>query len=414
MATEQEKAEKDNIKRPKAGPKGKGKAKSGKAAKPKASKDSSKAEQQDQEKNPNAESNASTIHESPSGKGAEAAEVVKPKKSAKSRRKPAAKPSKAREEQANKSAEENKETALPTAVVQGKEEVAEEVAKPIEAARPKKKSRGRKKGGRKSSAEQKGIAEQENAPAPAAATTTTQETEAPKEAVAEETAPAAEAQKPKKKGKSRKKKPKKVEATLPPEPPEEAPIIVQENKVVIASKNPAKVKAVEMAYGRMFPGVIFNFESILVPSGVSEQPMTDDETFAGALYRAQRARQEVLDGGYWVGIEGGLEEIGDELHAFAWIVLFGANGLMGKSRTSTFVIPEAVAELVRDGKELGEADDIVFGQENSKQGIGAVGLLTHGVMDRPQYYAEAVVMSLIPFKNPELYPPEILEKEVIV
>lgn len=408
MAKEQEKAEKDNIKRPKAGPKGK--AKSGKAAKPKAS----KSEQQDQPENPKAESNATANSEAPVGKEAETNEVVKPKKSAKPRRKPAAKPSKVKEEQENKPSEEEKDTTLPAADVQGKEEMAEEITKPTDTARPKKKSRGRKKGGRKSSAEQKTIAEQENAPAPAAATPITQETEAPKEAATEEPAPAAEAIKPKKKGKSRKKKPKKTEATLPPEPPEEAPIIVQENKVVIASKNPAKVKAVEIAYGRMFPGVEFNFESILVPSGVSEQPMTDDETFAGALYRAQMGRKEVLDGGYWVGIEGGLEEIGDELHAFAWVVLFGANGIMGKSRTSTFVLPEAVSELIRDGKELGEADDIIFGQENSKQGIGAVGILTHGVMDRPQYYAEAVVMSLIPFKNSELYPADILEKEVIV
>ena len=53
--------------------------------------------------------------------------------------------------------------------------------------------------------------------------------------------------------------------------------------------------------------------------------------------------------------------------------------------------------------ELGEADDIVFGQSNSKQKSGAVGLLTGDIIDRKSLYEEAVVLALIPFKNEELY-----------
>ena len=59
--------------------------------------------------------------------------------------------------------------------------------------------------------------------------------------------------------------------------------------------------------------------------------------------------------------------------------------------------------LVREGKELGEADDIVFGKENSKQTYGAVGLLTGDVIDRTRFYEDAVVLALIPFRNPDLY-----------
>jgi non-canonical (house-cleaning) NTP pyrophosphatase len=76
---------------------------------------------------------------------------------------------------------------------------------------------------------------------------------------------------------------------------------------------------------------------------------------------------------------------------------------VGKGRTSTFFLPARVAELVRQGKELGEADDIVFGLQNSKQQMGAIGILTHGIIDRAEYYEQAVVAALIPFKNPELY-----------
>jgi non-canonical (house-cleaning) NTP pyrophosphatase len=58
-----------------------------------------------------------------------------------------------------------------------------------------------------------------------------------------------------------------------------------------------------------------------------------------------------------------------------------------------------VAELIRNGKELGEADDIVFGESNSKQKMGAVGLLTNNVIDRTEYYTHAVILALIRFKN---------------
>jgi non-canonical (house-cleaning) NTP pyrophosphatase len=63
-----------------------------------------------------------------------------------------------------------------------------------------------------------------------------------------------------------------------------------------------------------------------------------------------------------------------------------------------------VADLIRQGKELGEADDIVFGRNNSKQENGAVGLLTGDVINRAQLYEMAVILAFIPFKNLDLYP----------
>jgi putative aldouronate transport system permease protein len=58
--------------------------------------------------------------------------------------------------------------------------------------------------------------------------------------------------------------------------------------------------------------------------------------------------------------------------------------------------------LVRAGLELGHADDRVFGRDNSKQANGAIGILTDDVVDREAYYVHAVIMALVPFKNPAL------------
>jgi non-canonical (house-cleaning) NTP pyrophosphatase len=107
---------------------------------------------------------------------------------------------------------------------------------------------------------------------------------------------------------------------------------------------------------------------------------------------------------FWVGTEGGIEVKGSEMESFAWMVVRSREGQVGKGRTSTFFVPPRVAELIIGGKELGDADDIVFGRTNSKQANGAVGLLTHDVIVRSAYYTEAIIFALIPFKNPDLYP----------
>ncbi|MDD5645622.1 MAG: DUF84 family protein, partial [Candidatus Bipolaricaulis sp.] len=70
------------------------------------------------------------------------------------------------------------------------------------------------------------------------------------------------------------------------------------------------------------------------------------------------------------------------------------------------VLPDAVAQLVRQGMELGAADDRVFGRMGSKLDQGAVGLLTGGIIDRTALYEHAVILALIPFRNDALYPPE--------
>ena len=139
-----------------------------------------------------------------------------------------------------------------------------------------------------------------------------------------------------------------------------------------------------------------------MPSGVANQPLSNNETFVGAKNRTDNASYEIKNADFYVGIEGGIEEVGDEMEAFAWVFI-KSNGKYGKSRTATFFLPKEIAKLIKEGKELGEADDIVFNRNNSKQQNGAVGILTGDVIDRTKYYTEAVILSLIPFKNVNLY-----------
>ncbi len=179
--------------------------------------------------------------------------------------------------------------------------------------------------------------------------------------------------------------------------------------VVVASHNPIKLRAAQAGFARLFPAQAFAFQAVSVPSGVADQPFSSAETLRGALNRASAARERLPAAHYWVGIEGGVGEAPEgeltagELWAFAWVVVLGGEQV-GKARTGAFMLPPPIAALVRQGKELGEADDIVFGRTNSKQSTGAVGLLTGDVIDRESYYTHAVILALLPFANPRLYP----------
>ena len=174
-------------------------------------------------------------------------------------------------------------------------------------------------------------------------------------------------------------------------------------RVVVASGNPVKVQATLNAFSRMFAPHRFEVDGAArVVSGVGPQPMSDSETLRGAEQRALAAEEQVPDAEFWVGIEGGIEESRGELLAFAWVVVRSA-GLSARGRSGGFVLPAPISELIRAGKELGEADDIVFGRRNSKQKEGALGLLTDNVIDRRELYEHAILLALVPFKSSELY-----------
>ena len=172
--------------------------------------------------------------------------------------------------------------------------------------------------------------------------------------------------------------------------------------ICVASENPVKLNAAGVAFRRMFSGRDFRIAGLAAQSGVADQPMSREETLRGATNRAINARERAPNHDYWIGIEGGVEETAQGMSCFAWVVALDALGGMGRGQTGVFFLPDEVAALLRTGMELGEADDRVFGRENSKQRNGAIGLLSGDVIDREAYYVHALIMALLPFKNPQL------------
>jgi inosine/xanthosine triphosphatase len=174
-------------------------------------------------------------------------------------------------------------------------------------------------------------------------------------------------------------------------------------KIYIASQNPTKVNATKKAFKTVFVNENIEAYGISSESGVPDQPMGDSETFAGALNRAKYVKETAPDGDFWIGIEGGLiENSQGEMEAMAWMVVLDKLK-MGKARTAGFFIAPKTVELIKQGYELGHADEQTFGVQNSKQKMGSSGLLTKNIITRERFYIDAIILALIPFINKGLF-----------
>ncbi len=173
-------------------------------------------------------------------------------------------------------------------------------------------------------------------------------------------------------------------------------------KVIIASENPVKVNVAKQAFSKVFPNEEFEFIAMKSESGVPDQPM-DEETKQGAINRLNFIKTNYPEADFWISQEGGTIREGDYLYNRAWIAICGTSGYVAKSSTALFQLPTKIVEYINEGMELGDANDKFFSSVNSKHGIGAIGYLTDGLIDRENYYLPAAIIALSEVKHQDWY-----------
>jgi inosine/xanthosine triphosphatase len=169
-------------------------------------------------------------------------------------------------------------------------------------------------------------------------------------------------------------------------------------KIVVASANPAKIRAVQDALAQVFNGKTLQCSGHSTDSGVPAQPMTSEETLQGALNRLQAVAAAAPGADYYVAIEAGLD--GD--CSFAWIVITH-QGRISKTRSASLPIPPAALMALQQGEELGDVIDLMFAQHNIKQQGGAIAMLTNHLLTRSSVYQQAIILAMIPFIQPQLF-----------
>jgi inosine/xanthosine triphosphatase len=169
--------------------------------------------------------------------------------------------------------------------------------------------------------------------------------------------------------------------------------------VAVGSLNPVKVNAARLALERA--GFDFNIQGVAVASSVAEQPIGLEEIARGARQRALNARAAGFAWG--VGMEGGVEfdHAGD-----AWlfsVVAIATAERESLARGGQLLLPPRVAARLRAGAELGPVMDELLNTSNIKQGLGAVGYLTGGLITREAAFFDCFSRALAPLLHPALY-----------
>lgn len=163
-------------------------------------------------------------------------------------------------------------------------------------------------------------------------------------------------------------------------------------KIIIGSKNPAKITAVKNAFPEKYEII-----SLDIPSGVNEQPFSDEETIKGALNRAAKALEEG-SGDIGIGLEGGVQETSLGLLICNWGALAAKNMEPIIAGGARLILPESIAIRLRDGEELGPVMDDYAKIQNVREREGAVGIFTNGLITRVDMFTHVANILVGQFK----------------
>ncbi|MGX1982333.1 inosine/xanthosine triphosphatase [Thermolongibacillus altinsuensis] len=157
-------------------------------------------------------------------------------------------------------------------------------------------------------------------------------------------------------------------------------------KIAIGTRNQTKIAAVQA----VFPKEAYEFVFSNVPSGVSNQPFSDEETLQGAINRAKNiVIKEDADIG--IGLEGGVVvDQNKTMWLCNWGALVDRSGIVVVASGARIPLPSEVADELMNGKELAEVMDEYTGKRNIRTNEGAIGVFTNGFVNRTEMYVHIV------------------------
>ena len=170
-------------------------------------------------------------------------------------------------------------------------------------------------------------------------------------------------------------------------------------KILIATKNPGKIKGAEIALNKYYKD--FSIEGISVPSLVPEQPV-DDDIFKGAKNRVENlekfAKENNISADLFLAIESGISQKLGKWVIINIAVIKDKNGQLSIGTGPAFPVPDKYVDNIIN-KTLGTVMDEIFNQNNLNTKEGGISYLTKGKISRIDITEQAFTMALIPFLN---------------
>ena len=162
-------------------------------------------------------------------------------------------------------------------------------------------------------------------------------------------------------------------------------------KILIGTNNRAKTKAVKEVASIYYPEA--TFENREVPSLVSNQPMSNEETRQGAINRAKQLMAH-SDATFGIGLEGGVQELDGTMYICNWGALATKDKEVFTATGAGVPLPEIIATQLRAGAELGPIMDVYTNKNDIRHDEGAIGVCTNGFVKRSDMFEHIMLLLL--------------------
>lgn len=166
-------------------------------------------------------------------------------------------------------------------------------------------------------------------------------------------------------------------------------------EIVVGTKNEAKLRGVKIAGRAVWPQTELAITGVSVPSGVSDQPMSDEEMIKGAHTRARNAADHMPQAALAVGLEGGIRQLPQGWFDLGWVcVIDRDSGKATYGATPAVYVPEPVRLFMQQsGLELSEAVAAVY-KTDTISNRDCSGVITNGVLPCDRLYSIGVMSAL--------------------
>lgn len=173
--------------------------------------------------------------------------------------------------------------------------------------------------------------------------------------------------------------------------------------IAVGSQNKAKNDAVKTAFMKRFPSV--ELQGFDIPSGIADQPLSDEESIEGAVNRARGALAKMATAQYGVGLEGNVVTISDRMFLHGWVAIIDRHDTIGIGHSSGLELPDTLRTAIEAGGELGPLlQEMLDDKDNEiRHSQGTNGVLSDGLYTRVDEFVDATTVALAKFLKPELY-----------
>ncbi|MBU0661144.1 DUF84 family protein [Patescibacteria group bacterium] len=174
-------------------------------------------------------------------------------------------------------------------------------------------------------------------------------------------------------------------------------------KIIIATENKAKIKAIEEVLALLWNDIELIGEKF--SSEVKEQPLTEEEGIQGALNRAKNAKEKYPDADFCIGMEGYVDSNDFGMFLGGAVVIVDKKGNTGIGMSAKMQLPNSIENCIHEGEELGPLVKSLMNDSSDRirHYDGTNGILSKGLYNRVDEFKDATKCALCRFVSPEFF-----------